>query len=82
MSTCLYYVCDYALASSREALRQVSIQQQWNNVEPIKSSKITIIHKAKSWAITDARIVGRCFTHGMCNTKAIASVQNVVLKWE
>jgi hypothetical protein len=44
--------------------------------------KITIIQKAKSWAITDARIAGRCSTHGICNTKAIASVQNVVPKWE
>ena len=44
--------------------------------------KITIIQKAKSWAITDARIAGRCSTQGICSTKAIASVQNVVPKWE
>jgi hypothetical protein len=37
----------------------------WNQLNPWK---ITIIQKAKSWAITDARIAGRCSTHGMCNT--------------
>jgi hypothetical protein len=39
--------------------------------------KIAIIRKAKSWAITDARIAGRCSTLDMCNTKASAYVQNV-----
>ena len=44
--------------------------------------KIAIIRKAKSWAITDARIVGRCSTPGMCNTQASAYVQNVGANWE
>ena len=41
-----------------------------------------IIRKAKSWAITNARIAGRCSTPGMCNTKASAYVQNAGLNRE
>jgi hypothetical protein len=53
----------------------------WNIVEPVKSLEDNHYSKMKSWAITDARIAGRCFTRGMCNRQAVASVRNAVSKW-
>jgi len=37
----------------------------WNFLNPWQ---IAIIRKARSWAITDARIAGRCSTPDMCKT--------------
>ena len=42
--------------------------------------KITIVLKARSWVITDARNAAKCSTRGMCNKKAIASVKSAVSK--